>query len=1436
MHLTKWKSGKHLPSLQPSDIAPNEDVVVSEACQQKRPISWVDSDSELLASGCEMGRSSSTVAVSGRRPVPRLPLRAHAVAASIPLSLRVKLGERQNKVAGQIETPERPRLRRSASCVPNRPGMQASKSDDIELDDMALPPVATQSTEHLVPFPGKPQPDLAETAVTNQASEQQLKPDYKPMSLRWPFQVFLLALIAGLIAFLEYHIHDLPPLHYSIIDMARALPKTDTEDSAMVHHQGAVKQFSPHNTHPITGTEQAKTGPSATKSYVTRPIRFRPKRDLQVREPDPRPPESEFPAPDYWEDMTKTYCGWGPPNWRIDRWAEECSEFSCDKFPILCSEDYNKTHLQCSSFYLTEMIPSFLTDDPSWCPCGVWQDDGWISIELDPAEIEITYWGTLDRGCRSLMLALQSMQHFKTARLYQTVVVLPTPSVDPWSATGPMEQPQYYTTPPLPARGWWAYPGTAENGDVLMPLVVRTAGPEISDLFGNKVGPADIATFPEGFSSRWSKGFHRNPCLESRYSYNLDPGPAGRCTEPHQAILSTVWWPLPLGHPKTATLTTVDASTTPSIVSNPTSTAEVRSTSTHVAPSTSIVQETPTGTGTEAPEDISGSTSTPASTTRDQNQQPTEGSSSGRPVPASPTVKDPNTKSTASNPETATRPSSRMTADTSSVSASPGTADPPMSTSSVEPGNTVHETAPDPTSSTLVIPGAVFLPSSSQPRSESQTHQTESGDRPPAQLTTSLSTQFDSNNVPTRALTLISSLSEASPTSSISSNSSSTLGIQDLIPPPPFIIPPGTGWGPRLDNNPNGTSRPGRGSNPGPKSGPVDPENQRRFFNLRTEADYLMASTLPVLLATFLLIPVQIFTNSVNSILPFRALGWGHSHPENFVSATDSLLLPQSNNIFISQPRVSYRFLREFKDSLPLLNVVVGIFGLVMVPLSSEVIRLEFSQECMDPPGEDYHPRFWPKVCAYGLRKSETLIRVAEGFLVTMALLIIGMGWILAKWRSGVSSEPWSIASMTSLLAGSSRQAEPQLARLLRTVPTSGPDIDTHLTKTLQDYSFRMGFSSEGTDKTYGIEVTPKPPPTEDSDKNPIPQNTARNPPERRPTTSTVGSSRPHPLLFWRRRRQNISHANKHKHKTIPLRLIFALVFTTGLLILILYYENVVVELSESHQIRRVLTFEQFMNSQSFGVRILFTTFGVIISSFWDSYFPRLSESQIHRRLARAPCLAQNSILLSPPSNIFAGLWQSVLHIIRRDRAADDPDLLSFNIALATFLAKFTPILLSNIPFHNTVTWKMHEACTWMAVICLSYMLLVLLSVVTSTMGVFKPWWRATSSQEKEPRQKIKMPVRVNTIAGAMYYICDSGMVKDFDGLSMRGEKEIREAVVGMEKRYVFWEMTGASSGEKRLGVDYYQYRGPDVHLPILVPVGKGGVAAPGVVPVERQL
>ncbi|KAM7198953.1 hypothetical protein V8F33_004690 [Rhypophila sp. PSN 637] len=96
----------------------------------------------------------------------------------------------------------------------------------------------------------------------------------------------------------------------------------------------------------------------------------------------------------------------------------------------------------------------------------------------------------------------------------------------------------------------------------------------------------------------------------------------------------------------------------------------------------------------------------------------------------------------------------------------------------------------------------------------------------------------------------------------------------------------------------------------------------------------------------------------------------------------------------------------------------------MLVPLSTETIRMEFTT--MGCRRSKVRLR-----CAFELRKVEAPIRLVEALLVVMAVLVIVMGYLLAGWRTGLATEPWSIASMAGLLHSS----EEDVHDLLRKIP-----------------------------------------------------------------------------------------------------------------------------------------------------------------------------------------------------------------------------------------------------------------------------------------------------------------------------------------------------------------------------------------------------------------
>jgi len=60
-----------------------------------------------------------------------------------------------------------------------------------------------------------------------------------------------------------------------------------------------------------------------------------------------------------------------------------------------------------------------------------------------------------------------------------------------------------------------------------------------------------------------------------------------------------------------------------------------------------------------------------------------------------------------------------------------------------------------------------------------------------------------------------------------------------------------------------------------------------------------------------------------------------------------------------------------------------------------------------------------------------------------------------------------------------------------------------------------------------------------------------------------------------------------------------------------------------------------------------------------------------------------------------------------------------------------------------------------------------------------------SSGEEKQEETKL-FPVRTDTIAGCIYYLFDSQMLRDFEGLSTKDQKERDRLVSGMNKWYWF--------------------------------------------------
>ena len=1078
---------------------------------------WNQSTDELLVChsqpDIESIALSETTEIDGVSSTP--PNRSSDSLAQV--SVQIELAEHQTD---RTPGPSSSRSSASTAPLPRQACARMSMPDgDIELQDFIPPPSRNRSTQQLVPRsgeklpsepPGKQDVDGGNTATETTRAILTEKPNYKPLPLRWQFQVFLLVMIAGILGFLEYQIRDLPPVHYKIIDIDPPMKKrnpvanhislttTTVESDVSIQPSPAIKSF------PLA----ASTTPlPATTAMVVRNQLLAAAPDPT---PDPRPPETLFPGP---PTGTNTHCGWERPLWLL---------YMIPDFPA--------GNTSTTRVAMKQTIPTFFTDDESWCPCYVEVEPG--SDPMDP-EVGWDQWiifrgwviSSHDRECRSIMSAVYNHNGARHLTIFK-----PTPGSVPFTTTTLSRPALQSLFPSLLAVDShhpaveisdWPWPSTNAEGGIFLPFELTTFPSEIlepigftiQDDFGDDVGPPS-----------WTAFFHAS-----------QPNSMFTPIE----ILSTKWWQLPFsGPPAPPQVTTTSGrggeggssrdTTTPSSAQE--STMSHTSAVSHPVLDTSTLQAS-TG-STDSTDSIISTISTTLTTlttlTKEQNAVNT------------------------------TSVSSQSSPDKTKLDQ--------QSTGSTNGSESIHTSEP-----------SHPLPSSSNMGVKS----TEAADATAMRgldgsSTAAITTQHASGSLGSASGTLVKHTSDARTQPYVHYTASNAGGTLLLEP----IVKSTTEWWEIYLGNPAKTMEPADTVTPRPLPGPIPPGAGAAFSNLRSQADFLMASVIPVLLTTILGIVMQVFISSISSMQPFRALGYpGGAFPE------DSLTLPRSSPLAsLTGVRLMYRY----GDTLPVFNVLLSTLLTVLIPASSEVIRVEFSSRCGSLSADGGYST--KVVCAFGLRKSTVLVRVTESILAVLAALVVGMGFLLFRWRTGVAAEPWSIASMACLLSSSDDKFRSAMGAIPPYV--HGSYIrDGQIKAALgESRRFRMGFydinetrGERRSDNTiiqqgYGIETVAETAPVDD--KTPI-RVTTRDPPDREAITP---ADQGHKMRRW-------------WHVTPDTRdlAIRALALTTiiGLLILILYYENTIAPNTR---------FEEFMNSETFGVRILFTSFGTIISLFWDYY------------------------------------------------------------------------------------------------------------------------------------------------------------------------------------------------------------------------------------------
>lgn len=486
---------------------------------------------------------------------------------------------------------------------------------------------------------------------------------------------------------------------------------------------------------------------------------------------------------------------------------------------------------------------------------------------------------------------------------------------------------------------------------------------------------------------------------------------------------------------------------------------------------------------------------------------------------------------------------------------------------------------------------------------------------------------------------------------------------------------------------------------------------------------YMLGAFLPTILATTLAYPFKLIQINARLMQPFHELATAHEGASvqasiflRFYDWAGALSLPRSAKL--RQPIITISDLLVFGAAL-------------LAPIAAETISIHVPAGC-------------DAGCYGSLGVEEVPGRVLEALMAVMIALLVALLMFLNvfRWQTGVTHNPWSIAGMASL------GLSPGIRDAIRKIPcdSKGPIKDTMIIRALADSKYTLDEYwvscnlGSASDRGHGIVVR----------------------------TCNDVAQKPIRAKIFDHGGLRVPQYEHKKHKTQPFALLtwwgrcILLFIFSSVLIIATYYENTSLDSG----------FERFMDSHGFGVRFFFTALGVVIGGCMETFFRSIAIILPYQQLSKHALPADRSILLSPPTNAYYGLYSAF-----RQRS------ICFGaVAFATILAElFLPVTLSHVPFSHLDIYEAHVVCIWFSISILALMILIIIY------SFFVRW--------------PHMPVDPRTIAGAMFYVCDSWMLGTMEGMARLGKTERDSITRAQRLRYEFTSSEGVS-GKERMNVD----------------------------------
>lgn len=344
----------------------------------------------------------------------------------------------------------------------------------------------------------------------------------------------------------------------------------------------------------------------------------------------------------------------------------------------------------------------------------------------------------------------------------------------------------------------------------------------------------------------------------------------------------------------------------------------------------------------------------------------------------------------------------------------------------------------------------------------------------------------------------------------------------------------------------------GTGTGIGPTPEPTDETVSKTTVYKITEGEYFAGKFLPTILSVILSFPLHIIDLNAQQFQPFYALNRPHG-----ALGGSSMTLHYSGWAGFIKP---FSTLAE-GHPIPFLTMIIVWASSIMTPLASEAIGVKIHGRCKLTVAEG---------CAAALGVSPLPTRALVALMAFTCVLLFVLMFYLRRWETGLYANPWNIVGIASLATN----------REIRPRAQTEKKIEVEMAEKRYGFGY---FRTRYGETEYGIVLY------DDAGQALHRRSSSSSSSDAASASSPTGVYEVEPLV-----------TNGKKKRSMPFialtwwwRILF-IAFMLGLAGFLLYYH--VTPIKDD-------SFTKFMNGQTFGIRFLFSSAGVILVFGWTAAF-----------------------------------------------------------------------------------------------------------------------------------------------------------------------------------------------------------------------------------------